>query len=56
VGGDHAAVAAVLEDPRLAPTAAAVRGPFLAVPDPRRGVLESAVTDAGSVRISVTNA
>jgi hypothetical protein len=54
VGGDHTAVRAVLEDPRLA--SVPVAGEFLAVPDPRRWVLESAIADAGSVRISVSNA
>ena len=33
-GGDHAAVDAVLADPRLGPVP--VVGPWLAVPDPRR--------------------
>jgi hypothetical protein len=56
VGGDHAAVGAVLEDPRLKDAARHVTGAFLSVPDPRRGVLESAVRDACSVRIDVTNA
>jgi peptide subunit release factor 1 (eRF1) len=56
VGGDHAAVSAVLADPRLSDLADRVRGPFLPVPDPRRGVLEGAVADACSVRIEVTNA
>jgi hypothetical protein len=56
VGGDHAAVAAVLDDQRLRRASAAVRGSFLTVPDPRRGVLESAVRDACSVTIDVTNA
>ncbi len=53
-GGDHAAVEAVLSDRRLADVAS--YRPFLAVPDPRRSVLEQAVLDAGSVRISVVNA
>jgi Actinobacteria/chloroflexi VLRF1 release factor len=56
VGGDHTAVAAVLEDSRLRAAREAVQGPFLTVPDPRRGVLESAIRDACSVRIDVTNA
>ncbi len=55
VGGDHAAVTAVLEDPRLRGSAAKVSGAFLTVPDPRRGVLERAIRDACSVRIDVTN-
>jgi hypothetical protein len=53
-GGDHAAVHEVLEDPRL--KALEVVGPWLAVPDPRRGVLEQAVVDACSVSIDVVNA
>jgi VLRF1 release factor-like protein len=53
-GGDHAAVEAVLTDRRLA--ALVVVEPFLAVPDPRRAVLEQAVVDAGSVRVEVANA
>jgi hypothetical protein len=52
-GGDHAAVEAVLADPRLA--GHPVVPPWLAVPDPRRGVLEAAVADACSVRMTVTN-
>jgi hypothetical protein len=56
IGGDHAAVVAVLEDPRLRTVAGRVRGSFLTVPDPRRGVLESAIRDACSVRIEVVNA
>lgn len=55
-GGDHAAVAAVLEDPRLRPLSGLVTEPWLAVPDPKRGVLESAIRDAGSVRMTVVNA
>ena len=53
-GGDHAAVEAVLADRRLA--GVVVVPPFLTVPDPRRSVLEGAVADACSVRMSVTNA
>jgi hypothetical protein len=53
-GGDHAAVEAVLTDRRLGRLV--VVPPFLAVPDPRRSVLESAVAEACSVRMSVTNA
>ena len=54
VGGDHAAVEAVLADARLAHVA--VTGPWLPVPDPRRAVLEAAVGDATSVAIEVVNA
>jgi hypothetical protein len=53
-GGDHSAVEAVLSDRRL--TDLVVVPPFLAVPDPKRGILEQAVADACSVRIEVTNA
>jgi hypothetical protein len=53
-GGDHAAVEAVLADRRLA--RATVVAPFLAVPDPRRSVLDQAVLDAQAVRVEVTNA
>ena len=53
-GGDHQAVDAVLEDPQLAEVV--VVEPFLAVPDPRRQVLDAAIADAQSVRIAVTNA
>lgn len=55
-GGDHTAVHEVLDDPRLAAAREAVTEPWLAVPDPRRAVLERAVTDASSVRMTVTNA
>ncbi|MGI9155796.1 MAG: acVLRF1 family peptidyl-tRNA hydrolase [Marmoricola sp.] len=52
-GGDHSGVEAVLADPRLC--GHPVVGPWLAVPDPRRGVLETSVADACSVTMSVTN-
>ena len=52
-GGDHDAVAAVLADRRLA--GVGVVGPWLAVPDPRRSVLEQAVQDAQAVRVVVRN-
>jgi hypothetical protein len=53
-GGDHTAVDEVLADPRL-------RGVqrtelWLAVPDPRRGVLEGAVSDAQAALVEVVNA
>lgn len=54
-GGDHDAVAAVLADPRLRRLAERVVEPFLSVPDPRRSVLEGAIAEAGSVRMSVVN-
>jgi len=33
-----------------------VVGPWLAVPDPRRSVLEAAVSEAGAVQVDVVNA
>ena len=45
-GGDHSAVDAVLADPRLT---GLVVGPWLAVPDPRRAILEAAIRDAQAV-------
>jgi hypothetical protein len=56
VGGDHAAVRAVLEDARLVEVGGRVAGAFLPVPDPRRSVLDPAIADACSVRIEVANA
>jgi hypothetical protein len=52
-GGDHTAIEAVLADRRLARLT--VVPPFLATPDPRRSVLEQAITDAGSVVVTVVN-
>jgi len=53
-GGDHAAVDEVLTDPRLRHVT--VAGPWLAVPDPRRAVLDGAVAEALSLRVEVRNA
>jgi hypothetical protein len=53
-GGDHAAVDEVLADHRLA--GLTVVGPWLAVPDPRRAVLDQAITDAQAIRVDVDNA
>jgi hypothetical protein len=53
-GGDHAAVEEVLADHRLRHLT--VVGPLLDVPDPKRGILEQAVADAGSARVEVVNA
>ena len=53
-GGDHAAVDEVLADPRL--RGPVVTGPWLAVPDPRRSVLEEAVREACAVAVEVVNA
>ncbi|WP_436699729.1 acVLRF1 family peptidyl-tRNA hydrolase [Nocardioides sp. BYT-33-1] len=54
VGGDRVAVAEVLADPRLARLRTA--GPWLAVPDPRRAVLDRAVLDAQALVVEVENA
>jgi hypothetical protein len=43
----------VLTDPRL--RGLTVVDPWLAVPDPRRGVLEQAVLNAQAIRIEVVN-
>jgi len=53
-GGDRSAVDEVLTDRRLA--GLSVVEPWLAVPDPKRDVLEAAVQDAVSIRIDVVNA
>lgn len=53
-GGDRGAVDEVLADPRLG--RAVPVGPWLAVPDPRRGVLEQAVADARALQVEVVNA
>jgi hypothetical protein len=53
-GGDHAAVDAVLGDPRLA--GLSVVEPWLPVPDPRRATLDGAIAEASSLRVDVTNA
>jgi hypothetical protein len=53
-GGDHAAVDAVLSDPRLA--GLTVVEPWLPVPDPRRAVLDGAIQDTQAIRVDVVNA
>ena len=53
-GGDHAAVDAVLNDPRLA--SVTLVDPWLPVPDPRRAVLDQAIADAQAVAVEVVNA
>ncbi|GAA3657601.1 acVLRF1 family peptidyl-tRNA hydrolase [Nocardioides ginsengisoli] len=53
-GGDRSAVAEVLADPRLARVTTV--GPWLAVPDPRRAVLDQAILDAQALVVEVTNA
>ncbi|TGN65922.1 hypothetical protein EXE59_19685 [Nocardioides eburneiflavus] len=53
-GGDHAAVDAVLDDPRL--SSATVVAPWLPVPDPRRAVLDGAIADAQAIAVEVVNA
>jgi len=54
VGGDRSAADAVLTDPRLA--GLDVVGPWLAVPDPRRAVLDAAIADAQAIAMEVENA
>ena len=54
-GGDRTAVEQVLEDPYLRHLVGARADPWLAVPDPRRAVLEQAVVDACSITVEVTN-
>jgi hypothetical protein len=54
VGGDREAVEQVLADRRLG--GVAVAGPWLAVADPRRAVLDEAVRDARALPVSVHNA
>ena len=54
-GGDRQAVEQVLGDPRLDPVGALRVGPWLAVPDPRRAVLEQAVRDGAAVQVAVTD-
>ncbi|MDN4162131.1 acVLRF1 family peptidyl-tRNA hydrolase [Nocardioides abyssi] len=53
-GGDRAAVEEALADPALARLR--VVGPWLAVPDPRRAVLDGAVLDACAIQVRVHNA
>jgi hypothetical protein len=52
-GGDRRFVDAVLADPRLATLRELVLPPFLAVPDPKRAVLEEAARSAQRVRIRI---
>ncbi|HET9258326.1 MAG TPA: acVLRF1 family peptidyl-tRNA hydrolase [Pseudonocardiaceae bacterium] len=53
-GGDRQAVDAVLSDARLAGLSVVRTEPWLAVPDPRRAVLDQAAVDAKAVRIRLT--
>jgi hypothetical protein len=54
-GGDRQAVDIVLEDRRLAPLRELVVDPWLPVPDPRRAVLDDAITTARSLQITLTS-
>jgi hypothetical protein len=54
-GGDRSAVEAVLSDARLAHLLEVRVDPWLAVPDPRRAVLDQAVLDGASVAVTVTD-
>lgn len=53
-GGDRAAVEEVLGDRRLDRVEAS--GPWLAVPDPKRVVLDQAIADAQAIQVHVVNA
>jgi hypothetical protein len=53
-GGDRSAVGEVLADPRL--QRLRVVGPWFAVPDPRRAVLDRVVTEAQALQVEVHNA
>ncbi|MGZ5400594.1 MAG: acVLRF1 family peptidyl-tRNA hydrolase [Nocardioides sp.] len=53
-GGDRSAVEDVLTDTRL--TGLHKVEPWLAVPDPKRQVLDQAILDAQAIRVEVTNA
>ncbi|HZJ04502.1 MAG TPA: acVLRF1 family peptidyl-tRNA hydrolase [Nocardioidaceae bacterium] len=55
-GGDRSAVEAVLSDPRLKHLSVVRTEPWLAVPDPRRAVLDQAIVDARSARITLRSA
>jgi hypothetical protein len=52
-GGDHTAVDAILSSPRLAPLRPLLHDRFLDVPEPRRTVLEDAVTQARALRVLI---
>lgn len=54
-GGDRQAVRAVLEDHRLRPLSDLPRGRFLAVPEPRRAVLDQAAEDCRAVVVHVAD-
>ncbi len=53
-GGDRTAVEEVFDDQRLRTMTRVA--PWLAVPDPRRAVLDQAVLDSQAIRVDVTNA
>jgi len=52
-GGDRSAVDAVLSDPRLVHLAALRTEPWLAVPDPRRGILDGAIVDGRCAAVTI---
>ena len=56
LGGDRAAVTAVLRDPRLVALKPIVAGAFLDVPDPRQRVLEQTPDQFRAVRIRLVEA
>lgn len=53
LGGDNAAIAHVMADPRLTPLGELVTGPRLAVPDPKHAVLVKTPEQFRAVRIRV---
>ena len=55
-GGDRSAVEAVLSDARLEHLSVLRTQPWLAAPDPRRAVLDRAIVDARSARITLRSA
>lgn len=54
-GGDRPSVDAVLDDPRLTRLSALRVDPWLAVPDPKRAVLNQAVADGRSAYVTITD-
>ncbi len=54
-GGDRQAVASVLAHPDLRPLAGVPTAWLGAVPDPTRAVLDTAIVDARSVRVAITD-
>lgn len=55
-GGDRSAVDAVLTAPRLTRLSDVRVEPWLAVPDPKRAVLDKAIEDGRSISVTITKA